>query len=126
MRSILFFAIALLIICSTIQGQRGRKVKTCTLKYRGRLTKIPKIPRNCCSAKKSKTIRGKRQSSASKCAAYCPILHKLKGCDFMCHFDHCKDRCQTECPGTVTGTGTGGGKGTGESTTEESGSGDYF
>ena len=99
MRSILFFAIALLIICSTIQGQKGRKVKTCTLKYRGRLTKIPKIPRNCCSAKKSKTIRGKRQSSASKCAAYCPILHKLKGCDFMCHFDHCKDRCQAECGG---------------------------
>merc|ERR1712112_618333 len=99
-----------------IEAQRGRKVKTktCVLKYGGKLTKLRGVPRNCSRAKK----RGKRQSSASKCAAYCPIIHGLKGCDFMCHFDHCKDRCQTECPGTVTGTGTGGGKGTGETTTE--------
>ena len=115
MRSILFFAIALLIICSTIQGQRGRKVKTCTLKYRGKITKIPKIPRNCCSAKK----RGKRQSSASKCAAYCPIIRGLKGCEFMCHFDHCKDKCQAECGGGPNPGPTPGP--TDDSTTEGSG-----
>merc|ERR1712243_168969 len=75
---------------------RGAKMeKTCVLKYGGKLTKLRGVPRNCCRAKK----RGKRQSSPSKCAAYCPIIHKLKGCDFMCHFDHCKDRCQAECGG---------------------------
>ena len=120
MKSVLFFAIALLIICSTIEGQKGRKGKTCVLKFKGKLTKLRGVSRECCSAKKSK--RGKRQSSASKCAAYCPILHKLKGCEFMCHFDHCKDRCQTECPGTIVTNGPVNP----ETTTEESGSGDFY
>ena len=117
MRSILFFAIALLIICSTIEAQRGRKgkTKTCVLKYQGKITKLSGVPRNCCRAKK----RGKRQSSASKCAAYCPIIHKLKGCEFMCHFDHCKDKCQAECGGGPNPGPTPGP--TDDSTTEGSG-----
>ena len=95
--------IVLLTACSSILCSET-ELETCFWKLKGVETQVQKVPTTCCQngkiTKKSLAIRYGSQNCAE---TICPLLEKLKGCKFMCHFSVCnqnyggQDKCKQKC-----------------------------